>query len=156
MDITETIIAVAIALIHPYFFHKLVDQILGYNTINKMCNHIKFDINDNSTYKQCQTAKDSKLDHLELSRHVTLLVIALLSILICSMIRQKSTKLGIGVGGIILLICSLTMYWRNYNEVAKLIILGISLAIIVYISIRLYTVKSIADIFSLEFGTKSI
>lgn len=160
MDITETILAIAIALIHPYFFHKLVDKILGYDRADRLCEGIKYwdDAMKEETpeHKNCSKLKEQELDRLELSRHITFLVIALISILITSMIRQKSTKLGIGLGGIILLITALTLYWRKYNEVAKIVILGLSLAATIYMSIKLYTVKSITDIFSLEFGTKSV
>jgi Na+/proline symporter len=153
MDITEIILACAIALIHPYFFHKLVDRIMGYDTVDEMCTQMAW---DSSQYKQCSATRNTELDKMELKRHIAFLVIALLSILISSMIRQKSTKLGIGLGGIFLLIIALTLYWRKYNENAKLIILGISLVTVIYISIRLYTVGSLADVFSLEFGTKQI
>jgi hypothetical protein len=157
MDITEIILAVAIALIHPYFFTKLVDKVLGYDRISGMCDGIKFwdeNMVENVAHKECTQHRDQELDKIELSRHITFLVIALLSILVSSMIRQKSTKLGLGLGGIILLITALTLYWRKYNEIAKLFILGIALVIVIYLSIRLYTVQSWADIFSLEFGTK--
>jgi hypothetical protein len=71
------------------------------------------------------------------------------------MIKQPSTKIGVGAGGLILLITALTIYWRKYNETGKLSVLGISLAVVIYLSIRLYMVKSIADVFSFELGTKS-
>lgn len=160
MDITEIILAVTIALIHPYFFHKLVDKILGYSNTYQMCDKItywnKTTNEETPEHAQCSKQRESELDKLELSRHITFLVIALVSILITSMIRQKSTKLGIGLGGIILLLTALTLYWRKYNEVSKIVILGLSLVAVVYMSIRLYTINSIADIFSLEFGTKSL
>ena len=154
MDITEIILALAIAIIYPYFFNKLIDRILGYDQINSMCDNVKYDSGDQSDYKRCNDIKDRELDKIELSRHITFLVVALASILLCSMIRQRSTKLGIGIGGIILLIIAMSIYWRKYNETYKLIILGIALAAVVYISIKLYTVGSIEDVFTLEFGTK--
>lgn len=154
MDITEIILALAIAIIYPYFFHKLVDKVIGYDQISSMCDKVKYDGDEQSEYNRCNKIKDRELDSIELTRHITFLVIALASILLCSMIRQRSTKLGIGIGGIILLITAMTIYWRKYNETYKLIILGLALAAVVYISIKLYTVKSIDDIFTFEFGTK--
>lgn len=150
MDITEVIMALAIAIIYPYFFSKLINKVLGYDQINSMCDNI----GEHSDYKRCNNIKDQELDKIELSRHITFLVIALISILLCSMIRQRSTKLGIGIGGIILLIIAMSIYWRKYNETYKLIILGLALSAVVYTSVKLYTVGSIEDVFTFEFGTK--
>jgi uncharacterized membrane protein len=155
MDIIEVVLAIAIAIIHPYFFHKLVDKTIGYDTASKMCDtDISHDEIGGEKWNQCNTAKKTILKGLDLKRHIILLVIALVTILLATTIRQKSTKLGFGIAGIILLIISVISYWENYTETAKLVTLGVSLVIVVYMSIKLYSVFSISDIFSSEFGTK--
>jgi hypothetical protein len=158
MDTTEIIIAITIALIYPYFFHKLIDKVMGYDKVNDMCDNVKYSeggFNESSEHKQCVASKKQQLDNMELKRHVTFLIVALLSILVSSMIRQKSTKVGVGMGGVFLLIIALCMYWSNYNETAKLVILGLSLVAVIYVSTKMYSVKSWTDIFSPEFGTKT-
>lgn len=156
MDITEIIIAIAIGLMYPLFFDKLIDWVLNYNP--HMCDGVGSLANGSEgvleAIDQCYADKKKKLDSIALKRHIISMIIALGSIFISSMIRPKATKLGVGLGSIRLLMYSLILYWENYNETTKVGILGVSLAFATYLSIRLYTVGSISDIFSLEFGTK--
>lgn len=83
-----------------------------------------------------------------------LIVIALIAIVLTSVIQTKSTKFGVGLGGVFTLIFALTFYWYRYNENAKLAVLGLSLLFVVLLSVRLYKLNNITDIFSFEFGTK--
>lgn len=149
MELTELIVALAIAFIHPFFFEKLTDKVLGYDTIDRMCrnnvisnwfNYSSYE-NTNSENGACYKKREKLLDEVEMRRHITLLAISLVSIFISVMIKQKSTKFGVGFGGIILLIWTLLSYWREYNENAKLMILGASLASVLFVSYKFVTDK---------------
>ncbi|QKF94362.1 hypothetical protein QKU48_gp0904 [Fadolivirus algeromassiliense] len=161
LDTTELMFSLAIALLYPFFFFKLVNRMTGYDEINDMCNHIKYDWRDldqnsiqNKQYNACSDEKSKKLEKVEFHKHVMLLVIALIGIVLTSVIQTKSTKFGVGLGGVFTLLCALTIYWYRYNENTKLMVLGLSLLFVVFFSVRLYKIDNIADIFSVEFGTK--
>jgi hypothetical protein len=106
-------------------------------------------------YKKCEKDRLVKLDQVNFNQHIMLIIVAFLGILGSSAIQTHSTKLGVGLGGVFTLILALFMYWHKYQENAKLVILGMSLISLLYLSVKLYKMESIADIFSLvEFGSK--
>lgn len=149
LDSTEIIFASAIAFLYPFFFSKLTDNITGYNTISNMCDKISYPDSMN-----CYNTRAEKIKQPKLKKHVILVVIALFGIILSGFIKTKSTKLGLGLGGLITLIYTITMYWDNYDETIKLVILGCSFLIVLWLSVRLYSINNIADIFTIEFGTK--
>ena len=180
MDTTEIIFALAIATVYPFFFNKLAnkltknDELSTYDT----CKDIKmfedtqeqqprkrqltnnFYVMNNfggeytPEYKRCQEETQKKIDDAQLHKHLMLIAISLIGIILSSIIQTKSTKFGVGLGGVFTLIIALTMYWHKYNETARLGILGASLVMLVYLSVRLYKIDSVANILSFEFGTK--
>ena len=162
LDTTELMFSLAIAILYPFFFIKLVNKVTGYDDINSMCNDIPYKWNlindkvndDNTKYDACKKEKDKKLEQVEFNKHVMLIVIALMGIVLTSVVQTKSTKFGIGLGGVFTLVIALTLYWYRYNENAKLVVLGLSLLFVIFFSVRLYKIENVADIFSLEFGTK--
>lgn len=161
LDTTELMFSLAIALLYPFFFFKAVNKVTGYNTVTDMCSNIKYNWDDksdltetNKKYNACMTTKEDKLKKVELHKHIMLIVIALIAIVLTSVIQTKSTKFGVGLGGVFTLIFALTFYWYRYNENAKLAVLGLSLLFVVFMSVRLYKLNNITDIFSFEFGTK--
>ena len=151
MEITEIIIALAIAMIEPYFFHTLVNKVTGYSTVEKMCDNVSILGSDSMIkYEECHKALNEKLGKIEWNKHLILLTIALVSIVMAVMIKNKSTKLGLGIGGLILIFIAMTAYWRKYTDTHKIIVLGISFIFVVYLSLRVYTTKSFVDIFSVN------
>jgi len=153
MDTTEIIFALSIAIIYPCFFNKFTNQIIGYDVIENGCNipYTQKPTEEQWTkYENCKSNKDNIILH----KHLMLLAIALMGIILSSVIQTKSTKLGIGLGGIFTLLFALFMYWNKYKEITKLGVLGVSLLLVIYLSVKLYRVNNIADIFTFEFGTK--
>lgn len=152
MNTTEIIFAIAIAILHPWFFNKLASQIFGYNDINRMCSGLSW-TDQKEELDQCQDQRESLLQPVELKVHITLLAIALTTIILSSFIQTKSTKVGLGFGGIILLIIAISSYWYKYNETVRLVLIGLSLVLMLFMSVKLYNADSVADIFSLkEYG----
>ena len=152
MNTSEIIFAIAIALLHPWFFNKLVSKIFGYTDIINMCSEFNWSTQKDA-YDQCVDKKNVLLQPVELKIHITLIAIALTTIILSSFIQTKSTKVGLGFGGIILLIIAISTYWYKYNETIRLVILGLSLMIMLFMSVKLYNTESVADIFSLkEYG----
>ena len=181
MDTTEIIFALAIALIYPFFFNKLSNKITKNDDLNvyDSCKNIPMFVENSEQqqkpqkkpmrngfylmdyqrdptpeYKKCQDEVQKKIDDAELHKHLMLIAVALIGIILSSIIQTKSTKFGVGLGGVFTLIIALTMYWHKYNETARLGILGASLVMLVYLSVRLYKIDSVANILSFEFGTK--
>jgi len=172
LDTTEMMFALAIAFIFPFFFTKLANKLTKYDDIDKSCNYglsdysYFYNFNEQNPkvteeqqktreeQKRCENERKGKLDKAEFHKHLVLLAVALTAIVISSAIQTKSTKFGVGLGGVFTLIIALVVYWHKYNETSRLVILGLSLLFIMYFSVRLYKIDSIANIFSFEFGTK--
>lgn len=162
LDTTESIFCMAIAILFPFFFYKLTNKLVGYEDVNSMCDDSAgyFDLNSDKSIKardeleNCRNEKQKKLEKIELNKHIMLVVIALIGIILTSVIQTNSTKLGVGLGGVFTLILALTLYWYKYNETTKLAISGVSLLLVTFLSVRLYKIDNIADLFAFEFGTK--
>lgn len=171
MDTTEIIFSLAIAILYPFFFNKLTKLIVGYDSINDMCNKYgvsgygdfyvlnSFDKKKETTAedleaKKCRNERQALLDKAELHSHFIMLFVALAGIFATSFVHSPSTKLGLGLGGVFSLIFTISMTWYKYAEMMKLVVLGLSLLFVLFFSVRLYNINSIANIFSFEFGTK--
>lgn len=155
MEIAEIIVAIAIAIIHPYFFGKATDLILNYDKIMNKCDTyptytysdakkrdvVEFD------YDECRRQNEPEMKKVEIKRHISLMVISLTSVILSMIIQQKTTKVGVGVGGLILLIITLTSYWKNYSENAKVMVTGFALVAVLYASYVVYNNKSITQLF---------
>jgi hypothetical protein len=133
MNITEIIVALSLAIIHPYFFDTITKLMLNYDQIMHKCS-----FSNSTEYERCIKLNEPEMKKVALKNHVILMVIALTSILLSIIIQGKSTKFGLGIGGIILLSMTLTSYWKNYNEKERVIISGISLLIVLFASYKLY------------------
>ncbi len=167
MDTTEIVFAIAIAILYPFFFNKLANQVTNLNKIKDMCKDVQMyekpANNDGrmyimgdmtNEYKACNDERKEQLEKAEFHKHLFLLAMALIGLVLSSFIQTKSTKLGVGLGGVLTLITALSLYWHRYNESTKLIVLGLNLLFVMYFSVRLYKLDSVADIFSIELGTK--
>lgn len=176
MDTTEVIFSLAIAILYPFFFNKLTKQIVGYDKINEMCDKYNkysdfFVLNSWSTFdrhsekkkeptpediqaEKCRNERKELLDKAELHSHLFMIFVSLVGIFATSFVSTNSTKLGLGLGGVFSLIFTISMTWYKYGEMMKLIVLGLSLLFVLFFSVRLYNINSIANIFSFEFGTK--
>ena len=120
MNTTEIIFAIAIAILHPWFFNKLTSQVLGYTEIKQMCKNYKWDT-QREELQRCQEIQSNKLESVETYVHIVLLAIAIITIILSSVIQTKSTKVGLGFGGILLLLVAISSYWYRYNETVRVI-----------------------------------
>lgn len=150
MDMTEVIFGLALAALYPTFFGKLSDYMFRDDKAEKTdC----WSLNDGNR-DACSAARSELIDKSKFKEHVALLIFAIIGIILSGVVSGTSPKFGLGIGGMITLFMALIMYWRHYKELQKLVILGMSFAFIMWLSVRLYSIKSIADIFTMEFGTK--
>ena len=157
MDTTEIVFALAIASVYPFFFSKLTNKLVGYDNVNNMCGEAyrSFYVStDKKKGNNCFNERDEKLKSVELHKHLVLIAFALIALVISSFIQTKSTKLGVGFGGVLTLIVALFGYWHRYGETSRLVALGVSLLFLIFFSVRLYKIESMADIFSIELNTK--
>lgn len=162
LDTTELVFCIVIAILYVFFFHKLTNQASGYSDANSMCEKYphSYLLKENDPEKEeaekCRKEQEEKLKEIGFRRHVMLLFIALLGIIGSSFIQSGSTKLGVGMGGVLTLIVALCLYWSQYKETTKIAITGLSLLLVLFLSVRLYKINNITDIFALEFGTKTM
>lgn len=138
MDMTEKIFAFAVVILYPFFFGKLTNYVMDNKKLNSKCWEIK----------------NNGLQKIEFKKHVMLIIIAIIGIVLSGVVSVKSTKLGLGIGGLITLVYAMLMYWRHYDECARVAILGASFLFVIWLSVRLYKVKNVADVFTMEYGTK--
>ena len=122
MEVVEILFSAMIAIGYVFFFNKLTDKIV--------------DGSDKSV--------------TEFNKHVILILIGLMGVFSACFVRNHSTKLGLSLGGILTLLTAVMSYWNKYSENMKLVILGVSLSVIVYLSARLYDIKNIEDLFSFD------
>lgn len=157
----ETLFGLPIALLYPFFFSKSIDVYSNKSTISDMCKGIPYSLNNKSSidildydsgsknpeYVKCHEDKRFKLDKLDTTKFIMLMVIGILGIIIGGMIKTKATKIGIGLGGVITIIYAISMYWGHMDEKVKVIVTGLGLALLIYLSIKLYQTKSLVDLF---------
>lgn len=129
MDTTEIIFGLAIAVTYTSFFNKLAEYAFRSNDGG---------YNDDAKFKE----------------HVALIVFAIIGIILSGFVSGTSPKFGLGIGGFVTLFIAISMYWSHYKELPKLLILGSTLSLLLYMSVRLYSIKSITDVIMPEFGTK--
>lgn len=151
LDSTEWIFAASIAIMYPFFFEKLSDTMEGRGKIMQMCNDSPI---FSSGYTKCYDERSKLLEPIDFKKHLTLVIVGIIGIILSGVIKAKAPKVGLGLGGLLTLIYGLFVYWKNYKDTTKLIILGISFIVLILLSIRLYSIDSIVDIFNIEFGTK--
>lgn len=147
MDMTEKIFAFAVVILYPFFFGKLTNYIMDNKKIDSMCK-------DSEYGTKCWEIKDNERQKIEFKKHIMLIIIAIIGIVLSGVVSVKSTKLGLGIGGLITLVYAMLMYWRHYDEGARVAILGASFLFVIWLSVRLYKVKNVADVFTMEYGTK--
>ena len=162
LSFQESLFGIPIALLYPFFFSKAIDVFTDRSKISDMCNGIPYSSNDNvqilgydnasknPEYIDCHDKKTVALNKLDTNKFIFLIVIGIFGIIIASMIQTKATKVGIGIGGIITIIYALLMYWSHINEKIKVVITGLGLVLLIYLSIKLYKTKSLVDLFQFD------
>jgi hypothetical protein len=141
INTSEWIVGIPIAILIPFFFTKLVNKVSGYDDKWSECHELKHDTPER---KQC----DAELDAIENKKQFALLGIAMATIIGSTFIQSRSTKMGVGFGGILTLITTLTLHWNKYGETEKLVILGLCLTVTIVLSMKIYNGKDISDMFS--------
>lgn len=139
---SEMIVSAPIAILTPFFFTKLVNKLSGYDDEWEKCHDLKYGTPERKACEQ-------ELEKIELKKHIALLGIAMCTIVGSLFVQSKATKVGLGVGGVITLVLTLTLYWNKYDENKKLAILGICLAVVLALSTKIYKSKDISSFFTL-------
>jgi hypothetical protein len=162
LSFQEALFGIPIALLYPFFFTKSIDVFTDRSVIDDMCKDIPYSLdnvvqvldynnnnknNKNPEYSTCYNERRIKLGKLDTTKFIMLMVIGILGIIAGGMIKTKATKIGIGLGGIITIIYAISMYWNHIDEKVKVIVTGSGLALLIYLSIKLYQAKSFVDLF---------
>ncbi len=87
-------------------------------------------------YYKCQKEFDAARKPYERNVFVISMVIGILTILVSLFLPLESVSSGFMAGGVIVLIVGVIRYWNDLNEVLRFVILGIVLAILVWIGYR--------------------
>lgn len=146
---SEMIAGISIAIIYPFFMNKLVNKVTGYNDIYEKCypSYITLQNSFKGDAKKDSGECDKELKEVELKKHITLLAIGVATVVASTFIQTRSTKLGVGFGGIFTIMTALTLYWNKYGENEKLAVSGVCLMVVIILSARLYSIKNVGDIF---------
>lgn len=152
---TELIISGSIAIIYPFFFHKLLDYATRDPRLNINCwgNAGLFATGESAKDAQaCRDMQKPLRDNQDFIMSMSLLAIGIITIALSGFVGTPSTKLGLGLAGLFCIIYAIGSYWDRYQEPMKLIILGLSLLVLFMLSIRMYNLENISDIFVPDYG----
>lgn len=133
---TEGLISGAIAVTMPIFAGKTFDVVLKKD--DKMTNDVAY---DSKIYEENARR-----------RFVYNVTIGIIGLILAAYIKTPSTKWGVGLGSLIILVNGLYSYWGNMSEMHKWLVSAIALIACVMISIKLYDVGSISEILNNPFG----
>jgi hypothetical protein len=164
MDMTETIFGITLAILYPTFFNKFTNYVYRDDELEnlKCYRHSWYFSNsfdyvsssDKTEQDTCIKRREELENRFDFRKHVTMLVFAILGMIMSGVLFGSAPKLGVGLGGFITLFMALGMYWNRYKEQQKLVILGMTFVFILWLSMRLYTVNTIIDVFNWDFGTR--
>ncbi len=88
-------------------------------------------------YHSCQKGFEEARDFYNRNVFVILIIAGIISIIIGFLITQvEAVSLGLSFGGLISLIIGTIRYWSAMDEYLRFIILGIALAILIWIGIK--------------------
>lgn len=146
---SELVISSTIALLYPFFFYKLTDYATRDARLNIKC----WDSNDVAGRTNCYDMQKPLKENQRFILSMTMLLIGILTIAASGFIKTPSTKLGLGLAGLFCVIYAIIWNWGTYQELVKILILGLSLIVLFMLSIRLYSVDNISDIFVPDYGT---
>lgn len=164
MDMTETLFGITLAILYPTFFNKFTNYIYRDDELENLKCYNKhgwsfLDYHDtnvgNSEQDACVKRREELENRFDFRKHISMLVFAIIGMIMSGMLNGSAPKLGVGLGGFITLFLALGMYWNRYKEQQKLVILGMTFVFILWLSMRLYTVQSIVDVFKWDFGTRN-
>lgn len=139
MNIVQYIIALTIAILYPFFWHKLSDAIVRKYVGDTDCKYPYSLIlndgekpsakDDEKEYKKCQT----RIKYMESVRFIVLLIVAVIGIFISMAFEEKAITVGLSIGGLISALVAVTLYWNNMGEITKVTTIGASLATLIAI-----------------------
>jgi len=121
----KLLLSIAIAVIYPIFMTKLSDKLLGYDNNNS----INVERYQN---RYIQHNPNSIEEEEKKRRYYILTLIGVLSVVGGYFIKEESISTGISLGGLFILIGHTLLNWYIIDDMAKLSVLGLSLAIMIY------------------------
>ena len=113
MVATETMFAIAIGILYPWFFYKFIDYYTFDEILNKSCmqnddgtkhdhdNKYPFIHSNFNIDEKCQKKKQAYKDKREFTINVFLITVGILTLACSGFIHTPSTKLGLGLAGIL-------------------------------------------------------
>lgn len=125
MDTTEVLFSATVALIYPVFMNKFAEKVSETTSADK--------------------------EKTIFNKHVLLILTGALGIFSATVVKTHSTKLGLGLGGLLTLAGALMAYWANYNDNMRLAILGVILVVTLYLSTSLKNIHDLNDLFAFQY-----
>ncbi len=87
-------------------------------------------------YDDCYKGYKEKLDKHNFNSFIILSIISIISMILSLYIANKTISYGILGGGILLLIYSSLRYWSDVGRLVRLILIGLGIGALIYISIK--------------------
>jgi hypothetical protein len=142
-------IYLTIGVIYVILLSLVVDRILDYDSVEKICNDTSnyirknSDIYDSDEYKQRQSICKKAKEDYDTKKFMYMTSIGILSIfagvyMAHSDYRYLTGGYGVALGGTFATVYFTVYNWNTINKDAKLGILGLSFAILFYGSVRMY------------------
>jgi len=141
---TEIPLAAAIAILLPVFYHKLANEVTGYNKVHGMCNEqlgrqpqISIGGISNNSNDQCWKEREHRMKKIEFKKHWMLLIVGVASIFASlQMFPSGASQMGTGWGGLLTILSAVAFHWHHYNETQKLYVTGGCLATVIFYALN--------------------
>lgn len=142
-------IELAIAFVYAFFIALLVDRLLGYDNVDKLCEHTGFirsltspltDPNYETKRKACE---DAKKDY-EKKKFTYMILIGVASIFAGVLMAKANNSYstggwGVALGGLFLIIWYTIMNWYSLDKTFQVAILGVAFVALFCGSMMLYS-----------------
>ena len=159
----EWILIATIAILYSYFFKKLADVVVNSHSIVTMCeqyggyggyggftrfyNSGQRDNRNYQEWEKCRKIKKQKSDKADSKKFVILLAAGVAGAIMASQVAAPAASVGVGIGGVLTVLYATYVYWSHFNEIMKLGATGVSLAALIYTSIKFYHGQNLLNLF---------
>ena len=138
LSINSNLFIIPIALLFNLFSYNTVYYVANYTATSKMCH--KFDYGKPG-YDECYKEREILLKVKDNSIFIASIIISVIGIIVGTILMNhptlKTSGLGIGCGGILLLLFTVFNNWHRTTELMKLIYIGLGLIALIIASVKL-------------------
>lgn len=133
---------ITIGFVYVFFLSLLVDRLLNYDRVEQICDTKNMQYGTDQYNTRVNVCKKTTNDY-DTKKFMYMVVLGVLSVLgggylVQSDPRYTTGGCGVALGGVISIIYYTTCNWSNINKDVRVIVLGLTFALLFYGSTRLY------------------